>query len=278
MTENNENVSLINDDDFWKTMGVSQEAPKVDTPKVEVKEAPLKAEMSIQTETSAIPLSSTPVIRAVRFSPNDLPTINMESSLPPEYQATVYKILAIYATMPQIDYYNLDHEVRNKLNVKSEPTPDAQSINQLLERIQAAKDRLSEIMSDVSQNYTFKKRAVDILRDTWNKFSAAKSADMRKSEADHIVANFEMDLAYVESKLRAWDHIFKNLEGLHDNVSRRITIMQVCLKYSDIGRGMLPDFSFKTFSGGINTEENENKKPVDPTQGIEALEQDFRVR
>ena len=37
----------------------------------------------------------------------------------------------------------------------------------------------------------------------------------------------------------------KNLEGLQENLSRRITIFQLQLKLHDIGRGALPDLDLK---------------------------------
>jgi len=275
-----------NDDEFWGDMGVKSDTPiSPETPKtstetpekpVEAIEKPVDAVMdkAVAKAIDKVVMEDKPIV-SVKFTPNDLPTPKKESILPSDYKATVDSILSVYARLPKIDYDNIYQEIKTSLSVKSEPTPDAQSINQLLERIQGAKDRLSEILVDVIQSYNFKKRAVSILRDTWMNFSDAKSADKRKSESEHIVANFEIDLAFTESLFKTCDHVFKNLESLHDSVSRRITIMQVCLKYSDMGRGILPDFSFGTFSRELKSEDNFMKGPSDPSQSIDAEEQTF---
>jgi len=255
---------LLQDDDFWKDMGVASND----------KEVVVSNHSTVKVEGSSAPASTPVAPVASRFSPNDLPEIKPVALIPTEYQETVNRVLSIYAMLPKLEYDKLYTEIKQNLTIQSEPTPDAQSINQLLERIQAAKDRLSQILIDVIQCHNFKKRAVDVLRDTWNKFSTAKSADQRKSEADNIVVNFEIDLGYTENLYKTCDHVFKSLESLHDNVSRRITIMQVCLKYSDMGRGMLPDFSFKTFSDNLN-KENQSKISVDPNDGINAEEKEF---
>jgi len=265
MTDNTSDISnVLEDDNFWKTMG--GEADSV-VPKDKLED---KLEKSISV--------SDPVAASARFSPNDIPKIKNIVSIPVEYQETVDRVSYSYEMLPKLEYNKIYSEIKNNLTVMSEPTPDAQSINQLLERIQAAKDRLGVIQSEVLQSYNFKKRAVDILRDTWCRFSTAKSADYRKSEAENIIVNFEIDLAYTENLFKTCVHVAGNLDGLHDNVSRRITIMQVCLKYNDIGRGMLPDFSFKTFSGNLNNEEKQNKLSIDPNVGIEAEEKDFCVK
>lgn len=285
MTENTDSsdISLMGDDDFWKDMSVDSTDPKrlkSTEPEVSLESDKPAAKTPVETPVTPPVASEKPTepvspIKSVRFSPNELPTLRPASSFNSKYQETVENVLNTYSGLPKIDYDKIYKEIKQNLSIKSEPTPDAQSINQLLERIQAAKDRLSEILVDVIRSYNFKKRTVDILRETWMNFSTEKTVDKRKAESHHVVSNFEMDLACVENLFKVCVHVFKNLEGLHDSVSRRITIMQVCLKYSDMGRGILPDFSFGTFSRNLNDDSNLTETPVDPTKSIEAEEQDF---
>lgn len=293
MTDSNVKNTL-DDDDFWATMGVN-DTPKSKEVKAETTEttettAPVAPVETVETVIAIAPIGeATPTVVSTvaptdsssfsskKYSINDLPTIKMESSLPREYLEIVERIQIIYHSLPPMDHNAMRREAKD-LAVASHPTPDAQSINALLEQIQGSKSRLEEILNDIILNYNFKKRALDVLRDTWSKFSTAKNADSRKAEANYIVANFEIDLANVESTFKACDHVYKSLESLHDGVSRRITIMQVCLKYADIGRGMAPDFSFKTFSAKINSDENQVDNTLDPSQGIDAVEQGFRVK
>ena len=160
-----------------------------------------------------------------------------------DYVNVANRLLMQYKMLPYLRYDEIYSEM-SELSIKSCPTPTLSVLNFELERVQAAKDRLSEIFVNVIKNHTFKKRAVDILRDSWGKFSNEKSADRRKGEAAYIVSDFEADFALTEAMLKSCMHILKNLDSLHDNLSRRITIIQLQLKLHDVGRGSLPDFNF----------------------------------
>ena len=274
MSESNEKISLTEDDAFWNDMGVSTSTTtpiSIPETKSVSKESPIK---SIEPTLETIP-EDTGHIKNVRFTPNDLPTIRSDVPVPPEYQSVVDNVLYGYSTLPKLAYNKLYHELNNELSLKSEETPDPQSINQALDRIQAAKDRLEKIMEDAVRCYNFKKRMVDMLEVAWNKYSSAKSADTRKSEAAVLISDFNIDLGYVEGLWKSCDVKLRNLESQHDTVSRKITTMQVCLKYFDLARGSSPDFSFKSFSDKLNDKENQDKIIIDPNQSINAEEHDF---
>lgn len=273
MSETTENVNLIDDDSFWKDMGVADKS-----------DAPIKSEenqsksASETTQATSTPIASDNTVIAHKlFTPNDTPSIAGDISVPPQYQRILDSVLYGYSVMPKLDYNALYHEIGTVLTLKSQPTPDPQSISQQLDKIQGATERLEEILSDVIQCYNYKKSMVDLLSDMWAKYSTAKSADLRRSEVANLLANFIIDLSYVENLKRVCDVKISTLKGQFDTVSRKISNMQICLKHFDLGRGMFPDYTFKTFSGGVNVVENENKKPVDPTLSIDALEQDFPI-
>jgi hypothetical protein len=178
-----------------------------------------------------------------------------------DYVNVANRLLMQYKMLPYLQYDEIYKEM-SELSIKSCPTPTLSVLNFELERVQAAKDRLSEIFVDVIKNHTFKKRAVDILRDSWGKFSNEKSADRRKGEAAYIVSDFESDFALTEAMLKSCMHILKNLDSLHDNLSRRITIIQLQLKLHDVGRGALPDFNFDrtpSFIEEIEDSKNDNR-------------------
>jgi len=277
--ENNEKVSLpIKDDGFWSDLGVASSSPTTTA----VPSSPAPTTSAIEPAPT-VPVVTTDTIKNVKFTPNDLPTIIYGTPIPEEYQTILDSAAYGYSMLPKLEYNKLYHELNNELTLGNEETPDPQSINRQLDKIQAAKSRLSELQSQVIQCYNFKKRVVDMLEVAWNKHSSAKSADNRKSDAANLIANFTMDLAYVESLWKVTDIKLKNLDSLHDTVSRKITTMQVELKYFDISRGMSPDFSFKVFSNKLNNEmskqlnndENQINNTVDPNQSINAEEQDF---
>lgn len=173
---------------------------------------------------------------------DETPSLTGEG-FPPEYMRVVSRIQVQYACLPKLNYDAIYREI-SELSIKSSSTPTLQVLNDELHKVQAAKDRLSEILIDVIKCYNFKNRAVDILKDSWGKFTAEKNTEGRKGDATFRLSDFLMDFALIEALMKSCNHVFKNLDSLHDNLSRRITIYQLILKLRDMGRGALPDFDF----------------------------------
>ena len=160
-----------------------------------------------------------------------------------DYINVVKRIKKRYDLLPQFDY-NAIYKELGDLSVKSCPTPSLATINDELHKIQGAKDRLSEILIEVIKSYNFKKRAVDILKDSWGKFTVEKNTEGRKGDSTFRLSWYLTDFAETESLFKACDHILKNLDSLNDNLSRRITIWQLMTKVGDIGRGSVPDLDY----------------------------------
>jgi len=190
------------------------------------------------------------------------------------YVAMVKRIQNQYCLLPKLNHDEIYAELRD-LSVKCCPTPTLQSLNEEIQKVQAAKDRLAEIYADVVRNYSLKKRAVDVMRDSWGKFTDEKNADKRKGDSIFRLSNFEIDFARTEALLKVASHIVKNLDSLHDGLSRRITIYQLLLKLHDVGRGGLPDFDFdKTFSAESD-DDKENTGEIDLKEGLKPKEESF---
>jgi len=173
---------------------------------------------------------------------DEIPTLNGDG-FPIEYVKMVDRIRSHYKLIPKLDYDKIDKEI-SELSVKSCPTPTLQVLSDEIQKVQGAKDRLSEIFVDVIKVYNYKKRAVDILHDSWGKFTSEKNAEGRKGDAAFRLSNFELDLAKTEAVLKSITHIFRNLDSQHDGLSRRITICQLTMKLHDFGRSALPDYDF----------------------------------
>jgi hypothetical protein len=89
---------------------------------------------------------------------------------------------------------------------------------------------------------------VDILKDSWGKFTLEKNADGRKGDSAYRLSNFSIDLANTESLIKTCNHILKNLDSAHESLSRRISVYQLIMKLDPFSRGSLPDHDFnKTF-------------------------------
>jgi len=172
----------------------------------------------------------------------DIPSLRGDG-YPSDYIGMVERIKWQYEMLPRLDYDSIYKEMA-ELSVKACPTPTLQVLNDEIQKVQGAKDRIAEIFMDIVKCFNFKKRAVDILQDAWGKFTQEKNADARKGDAAFRLSNFMMDFASTEGLLKAANHVLKNLDSLHDSLSRRITIYQLTMKLHDVGRSALPDYDF----------------------------------
>jgi len=204
----------------------------------------------------------------------DIPTV-IGSNFPPSYINVVERIIVQYKLLPVLNYNDLYQEMSD-LSIKSCPTPTLQVLNDEIQKVQSAKDRLAEIFISVVQCHNFKKRAVDILRESWGVFSEEKNADARKGDSTFRLSNFLIDFANIESLLKSCNHILKNLDSLHDSLSRRITIYQLTMKLQDIGRTNLPDYDFDRKGNSLFPEKNSSKDfSVDLQESGELSEEKF---
>lgn len=228
-------------DDLDKILGAEflDEAAKKNPDKVE--EAKAHEAMSPRAEQVVAEGKSLARIEQEREA-QDIPSLRGEG-YPSDYIAMAERVKWQYEMLPKLDYDAIYQELA-ELSIKSCPTPTLQVLNDEIQKVQGAKDRVAEIFIEVVKCYNFKKRAVDILQDAWGKFTTEKNADARKGDAAFRLSNFMLDYASTEALLKASTHVLKNLDSLHDSLSRRITIYQLTMKLQDIGRSALPEYDF----------------------------------
>jgi hypothetical protein len=188
------------------------------------------------------------------FDKDGLPNLKGKD-FPPEFLKIVEQVKSQYKCLKKIDYDALYKELSD-LSIKSSLTPTLQVLNDEIQKIQAAKDRLAEISIDVIRVYHFKNRIVDFLQESWGKFTTEKNAEGRKGDAVFRLSSFIIDFTSVEALYRVCLNILKNLDSAHESLSRRISIWQLTLKIQDVGRGSIdsPDFY-------ENTNKEEKEKP-----------------
>jgi hypothetical protein len=251
-----------------------------DLPSTHIDETVVKSETSIpekvekveKVEEVKVKVDDSPVL--LTEEKNVYPILMGSEKFPEDYKNLYNRIIDQYSLLPRINYDEIYKEIAS-LSVKSCPTPSLSDLNSELEKVQSSKDRLCEIFIDVLKSYTFKKRAVDIIRDSWLKFAGGKAEgkneSIRKGEAVYISSDFEQDLAQSEALIQSCKHIIKNLDSLTENLSRRITIIQLQVKVQDIGRGMSPDFIFdKRASADVSL--SEMAEEIDIGESKEKLE------
>jgi len=134
----------------------------------------------------------------------------------------------------ECDYGNVYNELK-VLNVSVSPNPTLQEITSDIQKVQSAKDRVSEILLEVHRNFLVRKRICELLREGWVSFSSHNSAEKRRGEAFLKLSNFINSATEAESLYKSTSHIMKNLDSKQENLSRQVTIMSLALKLNDFG-------------------------------------------
>lgn len=268
-------------DDFFEEAVNAPSRPQVVTAVVAVEDERKK-------ETPVEPVNAVEVVSEVAAKDQTVGEINLDfhrtneppqmigEGATPQFIALVERVREQYARLPCLVYSEVYTEL-SELTVPACATPTLQVINQELQKSQSAKDRVTELDIQLTQCLMLKDRAVDILKEAWNRFCDEKSADKRKGDAMYRLANFELDLAKTEAAGKAVKYVMENLRSLQDTLSRRITNIQLQIKLMDIGRTALPDFDFSKKSMDIQLDpQEEHLSPAVREDGtIEAKESDF---
>jgi len=258
MVEGLEDQSLVKNVDLSLRQEVNCEKNPVKNEELTVKNEeffPVKDAPENISESSVVDKNYSDMLSAFGINREDYPKLVGDdySDYPQPYRSISDGIILQYSRLPELNHGDIYNELSH-LSVKSCSTPTLQVINDEIQKVQSAKDRLSEIYCDVLQNYHFKKRAVDILEAAWSKYTLEKNAEKRKGDALFRISEFSIDFAKVESLAKVCQHILRNLDSLHESLSRRITVNQLLLKLNDIGRGSLPvpDFNDRPIGNLVN--------------------------
>jgi len=237
-------------DDIPASSDNKSEVAKVEETKPIVDSITTVKDNNYREEIIPIPPPTTPS----KFD-KDIPEL-VGTDYPTEYLSLVEMLQYQYSGLPKLDYKKIYKELPD-LNVRSVQSPTLQMINDEIQRIQAAKERLGDIYMNVERNFFLKKRAVDILESAWYKYTCEKSADKRKGDAVVRISNFSADLATTESCYKVCQHIIKNLDDAHESLSRQITVNQLLLKMNDYGRsGGMPEYDMGSRRRGRNDEDS----------------------
>lgn len=173
---------------------------------------------------------------------NQKPKILSKNPINSDFLEVIKRAHYQIGSLPCLKYDDVYQELI-QLTVKNIATPTLAEINSQLERVQSSKDRITELDILITQCFLMKERILDILKDSLQKFSTETTADKRKGDAAHLLSNFEMDFAKLESLQKSCKYIMMNLVSLQESISRRITTIQLQIKLNDIGRSSFGDFN-----------------------------------
>ena len=240
-------------DDLLGDIGAEAETPPVAESKAQ--EVPSDTPTTPQTEETPVQVGEPQVVD------DDAPPKLVGDDYPEQYKRLAERVEYQYSCLPQLDYNEIYEELGD-LAIKSHPSPTLQMINDEIQKVQAAKERLSEIYRNVERNFFLKKRSVDILESAWAKYTTEKSADKRKGDGSMRVSNFLTDFALTEACYKVCQHIIKNLDSCHESLSRQITVNQLLLKMNDYGRRSTPDYDYED----KKVQNEEEAPPSNPTE------------
>jgi len=136
------------------------------------------------------------------------------------------------------EYQRLRDEIKSIVDALP-PISDCQSINDLsnsISQIQAAKDRVVNIVHEAQNNNSVRKAIADVIETSAISISTESSADRRKGYAAMKTAEYAISGAEADGFMRYCLGMMKNLDSRHDSISRRITCIQMTIKIGDGGR------------------------------------------
>lgn len=162
--------------------------------------------------------------------PSEQIVLGIESiDAPEDFKKILDKANVMIGRLKRMDRKEIYDEIR-LLNVSISENPSLQQINVEISKVQAAKDRLSEILINAHSNFIILKRICELLTDGWTVFSDKNSAEKRKGEAGLKMYQFAELSSESEAIYKAAAHILKNLDSKQETLSRQVTVFALLLK------------------------------------------------
>jgi len=155
-----------------------------------------------------------------------------------DFQRIVDKSTGIFQSLrPLEDNYSHIYDELRTLNIAISPNPSLQQISVEIQRVQSAKDRVSQILVDANRNYIVRKRVCELLREGWMTFSSQSTAEKRKGESFLKMHQFIESASEAESLYKATAHVMKNLDDKQESLTRQVTVNGLAIKLNDFSSG-----------------------------------------
>jgi hypothetical protein len=171
----------------------------------------------------------------------------------------------LVASLPAMDYNALKSEVRaacKSVQISSN-TMTPNDLAKDMETIQAARDRVVEILANAQENYTIRKDVAKMLTAAAKKNSAESSSDRREGDAAIKIAEYFLEQTKAESFYRYCETMYGGLDSQYASVSKRINCMQESVRINAYGGGsnMVADMAMPRSTAdkfGSNSKGNAN--------------------
>jgi hypothetical protein len=171
----------------------------------------------------------------------------------------------------QSEYDGLHDELNTLGKVPVADAPTVQGLSEEIGRVQAAKDRVSEILALAQSVQISWKRITDALVDGYQVVSDEKSLDKRKGDAQIHLGQYIIGLCKAEGLLKHAQGVMYNLNDRHESASRRITCISLQLKIGDYGRESMAG-SMSVPRDAADVFDSEPDKDVDEDPGTREID------
>lgn len=154
-----------------------------------------------------------------------------------EFQQLVDSIHSVMKTLPNLDYDLLHTELRESeyLQIPISADPSLDELSSAAVKVQAAKDRVSQIMLDAERNSKIMKHYSKALYTAWIRLSGDGSQDRRESDATTRTWDFSGEAAEADALYGACRSVLDNLKDKWDTISRNVSIIELRLKLGEWG-------------------------------------------
>ena len=166
---------------------------------------------------------------------------------PDDFNSAVVSAQEIISKLDPLDYEGL-HKEMSALNVPTTDNPSLQKLQEDIQRVQAAKDRMATIIISADAEFRTRNRCSDLLKESWMKFSSESAADKRKADATLRMSQFIQSAGQAEVLYKTAQRVMENLNDKQWSISRQVTIFQELIKLRDINRG-LPEDAIRSVEG-----------------------------
>jgi hypothetical protein len=130
----------------------------------------------------------------------------------------------ILQSLPHLDYGAYELEM-SEMVIHTYENPTTFQLLEALDQVQQYKNRLSEIMNDIEQEYSVRKTTLELLEGANNVASIQKSADKRNGEAMMRYPTLYLKKTAIESLRTLAMSTMNNLKAIGDVVSRQASII-----------------------------------------------------
>jgi len=162
----------------------------------------------------------------------------------------------ILDSLPKLNYRKLKEEI-SQMSVPMSKNPTTFELNEGLERTQAYKSRLAEILNYATEDYVIKKRCIELLRGNVMLNSKGSSADKRENEANAKYFTHLIQLDASKLFMETVELAMSQMKSMGDAISRQVSVMSIQLSIGELTHR-------KNF--------NQNEENVDYHSGVKELD------